>query len=64
MTMHHPSDDQERTDLHNSEIDETLAADHRCGMRNLATGAECHLSARHAGGCQFVRDTIDTTDHA
>jgi hypothetical protein len=42
-----------RLELHNHQIDESVAASHRCGMTHLPTGRVCLLPERHPGGCQF-----------
>jgi hypothetical protein len=43
-----------RLELHNHQIDESVAESHRCGMTHLPTGRVCLLPERHAGGCQFT----------
>jgi hypothetical protein len=43
-----------RLELHNHQIDQRVAATHRCGMTHLATGRVCLLPERHPGGCQFT----------
>lgn len=49
-----------RPDLHNSEVDEDLAARDLCGMKHLATGDVCTLPHRHAGGCAFTQSVSST----
>lgn len=41
-------------DVHNTEVDERLAADGYCGIIHLPTGRVCLLAARHRGGCEFT----------
>jgi hypothetical protein len=43
-----------RLELHNHQIDQTVAASHRCGNTHLPTGRVCLLPERHPGGCQFT----------
>lgn len=59
MMTHNAADhthtvDAERLDAHNSEVDESLATRHLCGMTHLNTGHVCRLTERHTGGCDFV----------
>lgn len=49
-----PAKPRHRLELHNSEIDQTAAALHRCGTTHLPTGRVCMLPERHRGGCQFT----------
>ncbi|WP_375503489.1 hypothetical protein [uncultured Jatrophihabitans sp.] len=44
----------DRPDVHNNEIDVSLAALGLCGMTHLYTGHVCRLPERHPGGCDFV----------
>jgi hypothetical protein len=41
-------------ELHNLQIDQMIAAAHRCGTTHLATGRVCLLPERHSGGCVFT----------
>ena len=43
-----------RLELHNHQIDQTVALSHRCGNTHLPTGRVCLLPERHPGGCQFT----------
>ncbi|CAN5610825.1 hypothetical protein BH10ACT8_BH10ACT8_18240 [soil metagenome] len=53
MTEHGRAEPGTRIDVHNIEIDESLAAQHLCGNQHLDTGDRCALAERHAGGCSF-----------
>jgi len=43
-----------RLELHNHQIDQGVAATHRCGNTHLPTGRVCLLPERHPGGCYFT----------
>lgn len=53
-----------RQDVHNSAVDDQMAAAHLCGQTDLRTGRACAKPARHDGTCEFfpkdVRQAGDT----
>lgn len=46
--------DEDRLDLHNSNVDQLVARSGRCGTADLTSGRVCILTVRHPGPCQFV----------
>jgi hypothetical protein len=40
-------------EVHNTSIDEQVAAAELCGMTHLPSGRTCVLPANHTGGCSF-----------
>lgn len=44
----------QRLDLHNADVDETVASMNLCGRKDLKTGRVCSLPARHRGCCQLI----------
>lgn len=47
-----------RLDLHNSNIDYTVALAGQCGFTHLDTGRVCHLLHRHPGPCELHRPAL------
>jgi hypothetical protein len=47
-------DPDDRLDVHNRSIDESVAQAHLCGMTDLRTGRTCIRPARHPASCAFV----------
>lgn len=43
----------DRLDLHNNDVDQALARENLCGIKDLRTGRSCHRSALHLGPCAF-----------
>lgn len=43
-----------RLDIHNRSVDESVAQAHLCGMTDLRTGRTCIRPARHPASCDFV----------
>lgn len=47
-------DPDDRLDVHNRSVDESVAQAHLCGMTDLRTGRTCVGPARHSASCDFV----------
>ncbi|MEP6852054.1 MAG: hypothetical protein ABJA87_05280 [bacterium] len=45
----------DRNDVHNTNVDEAIAAEGFCGTINLRTGRTCLLPAQHVGPCELQR---------
>jgi hypothetical protein len=43
-----------RPEVHNSDVDETVAEMGACGQVHLQSGRTCTLEHRHQGSCDFV----------
>lgn len=43
-----------RPEVHNSDVDETVAETGACGQVHLQSGRTCTLEHRHQGSCDFV----------
>jgi hypothetical protein len=57
---------QDRLDLHNTSVDEGVAATGACAEVHLPTGRTCTLGYGHDGSCDFVpRDHVEESlaDH-
>lgn len=54
QTTQPPYPASRRLEIHNIEIDQSVAASHQCGTVHLPTGRVCMLPERHRGGCQFT----------
>jgi len=51
-----------RQELHNTAVDESVAATGACAQLHVQTGRTCTLKNRHSGSCDFVaRDRVQAS---